>query len=140
MLRFARANRIVTLGCSVWLLIVAGFAAWTLGLEFLPHLEENNLWIRATLPQSISLEEGAAYVNRMRKVIGGFPQVETVVSQHGRPQDGTDATGFFNVEFFAAQTVQPMADAHIERRPHRPDRRRTGKPVSRRVVQFLPVH
>jgi heavy metal efflux system protein len=101
MLRFALANRILTLGCAGWLLVIAGFAAWTLGLEFLPHLEERNLWIRATLPQSISLEEGNAYVNRMRKVIGGFPQVETVVSQHGRPQDGTDATGFFNAEFFA---------------------------------------
>jgi heavy metal efflux system protein len=101
MLQFALSNRIMTLGCAVWLLVIAGFAAWTLGLEFLPRLEERNLWIRATLPQSISLEEGNAYVNRMRKVIGGFPQVETVVSQHGRPQDGTDATGFFNAEFFA---------------------------------------
>jgi cobalt-zinc-cadmium resistance protein CzcA len=98
MLQFALANRIVTLGCAVWLPLVAAFAAWTLGLEFLPHLEERNLWIRAILPQSISLEEGNAYVNRIRKVIRGFPQVETVVSQHGRPQDGTDATGFFNAE------------------------------------------
>ena len=52
------------------------------------------------MPQSISLEEANGYVNRMRKIIMGFPEVETVVSQHGRPQDGTDATGFFNAEFF----------------------------------------
>ena len=49
----------------------------------------------------ISLEEGNVYVNRMRKVIQSFPEVETVVSQHGRPDDGTDAAGLFNAEFFA---------------------------------------
>jgi cobalt-zinc-cadmium resistance protein CzcA len=100
MLEFALANRIVTLGVLGWLAAVAAFAAWTLGLEFLPHLEERNLWIRATMPQSISLEEANGYVNRMRKIIMSFPEVETVISQHGRPQDGTDATGFFNAEFF----------------------------------------
>jgi heavy metal efflux system protein len=53
------------------------------------------------LPPTISLDEGNKYVNKMRKVIGSFPEVENVVSQHGRPDDGTDATGFFNAEFFA---------------------------------------
>src|SRR6185312_2090432 len=72
-----------------------------LGLEFLPKLEEGNLWIRATLPSTISLDEGNSYVNQMRAIIGNFPEVESVVSQHGRPDDGTDATGFFNAEFFA---------------------------------------
>jgi heavy metal efflux system protein len=100
-LGFALANPIVTVGCALWLVLIAIFAGWTLGLEFLPHLEERNLWIRATMPQSISLEEGNLAVNKMRKVIMGFPEVQTVVSQHGRPQDGTDATGFFNAEFFA---------------------------------------
>ena len=72
-----------------------------LGLEFLPKLEEGNLWIRATLPPTISLQEGNAYVNEMRKLIRGRPEVESVVSQHGRPDDGTDAAGLFNAEFFA---------------------------------------
>ena len=72
-----------------------------LGLEFLPKLEEGNLWIRATLPPTISLQEGNTYVNEMRKVIRARPEVESVVSQHGRPDDGTDAAGFFNAEFFA---------------------------------------
>src|SRR6202158_1901228 len=72
-----------------------------LGLEFLPKLEEGNLWIRATLPPTISLQGGNAYVNEMRKLIRGFPEVEAVVSQHGRPDDGTDAAGLFNAEFFA---------------------------------------
>ena len=52
------------------------------------------------MPTSISLEEGNGYVNRMRELIAAYPEVETVISQHGRPDDGTDATGFFNAEFF----------------------------------------
>jgi cobalt-zinc-cadmium resistance protein CzcA len=77
------------------------FAVRLLGLEFLPKLEEGNLWIRATLPSTISLQEGNSYVNEMRKLIASRPEVESVVSQHGRPDDGTDAAGFFNAEFFA---------------------------------------
>ncbi|HYK80437.1 MAG TPA: CusA/CzcA family heavy metal efflux RND transporter [Micropepsaceae bacterium] len=97
---FALRNRTLTLGCAAMLLFLASAASFGLGSEFLPHLEEGNLWIRATMPQSISLEEGDSYVNRMRRMIKTYPEVETVVSQHGRPDDGTDATGFFNVEFF----------------------------------------
>jgi heavy metal efflux system protein len=99
-LDFALANRIVTLGGMAALLLVTVLAARSLGTEFLPHLEEGNFWIRATLPGSISLEEGDAYVNRMRAVMKAYPEVQTVISQHGRPDDGTDATGFFNAEFF----------------------------------------
>jgi heavy metal efflux system protein len=97
---FALANRLITLGCLGVLSVFALFASHSLGLEFLPKLEEGNFWIRATLPESISLEEGNGYVNDMRRVIKSFPEVETVISQHGRPDDGTDATGFFNAEFF----------------------------------------
>jgi cobalt-zinc-cadmium resistance protein CzcA len=97
---FALANKLVTLGGLGVLIVMAGLATRALGLEFLPKLEEGNFWIRATLPMSISLEEGNTYVNRMRSVIRGFPEVQTAISQHGRPDDGTDATGFFNAEFF----------------------------------------
>ena len=97
---FALANRILTLGGGAMLLLIAAIAVPSLGLEFLPKLEEGNLWIRASLPSSISLEAGNGYVDRMRAVIKGFPEVETVISQHGRPDDGTDATGFFNAEFY----------------------------------------
>jgi cobalt-zinc-cadmium resistance protein CzcA len=97
---FALANRIFTLGSLGILLAVAGLAAHGLGLEFLPRLEEGNFWIRATMPTSVSLNASNGYVNQMRRVINSFPEVETVVSQHGRPDDGTDATGFFNAEFF----------------------------------------
>ena len=71
------------------------------GLEFLPKLEEGNFWIRATLPTSISLEEGNGYVNRMRRAHRELSRrSRRSISQHGRPDDGTDATGFFNAEFF----------------------------------------
>jgi heavy metal efflux system protein len=97
---FTLANRVITFGCLGVLGICAVLALHSLGLEFLPKLEEGNFWIRATLPESISLEEGNSYVNGIRRLIKGFPEVETVISQHGRPDDGTDATGFFNAEFF----------------------------------------
>jgi cobalt-zinc-cadmium resistance protein CzcA len=97
---FALANRVLTLGGAGLMLTLALFAVQSLGLEFLPKLEEGNFWIRATLPPSISLEEGNGYVNRMRKIIKSFPEVVTAVSQNGRPDDGTDASGFFNAEFY----------------------------------------
>ena len=67
--------------------------------SLLPKLEEGNLWIRASLPPTISLEEAQGYADRMRKIIRSFPEVQTVISQLGRPDDGTDTTGFFNLEF-----------------------------------------
>ncbi|MGB2647608.1 MAG: efflux RND transporter permease subunit, partial [Pseudolabrys sp.] len=100
-LEFAVRRKTWTLAGAAVLLLIAIVAIRLLGLEFLPKLEEGNLWIRATLPSTISLEEGNKYVNEMRSVIRSFPEVENVVSQHGRPDDGTDATGFFNAEFFA---------------------------------------
>jgi cobalt-zinc-cadmium resistance protein CzcA len=99
-IEFALANRVLTLGGAALIFLLAVLAMRTLGLEFLPKLEEGNFWIRATLPTSISIEEGNTYVNGMRRLIGSYPEVETIVSQHGRPDDGTDATGFFNAEFF----------------------------------------
>jgi len=94
------ARRRLTLSVGAGLAVFAGLAATTVGLEFLPKLEEGNIWMRATMPPSVSLEEGNAYVNRMRALVKGFPEVETVVSQHGRPDDGTDPDGFSNGEFF----------------------------------------
>jgi heavy metal efflux system protein len=72
-----------------------------LGTEFMPTLEEGNLWIRATLPASISLEQAQQYVGRMREIVRSHPEVTTVISQNGRPDDGTDVSGFFNIELFA---------------------------------------
>src|SRR4051794_28842195 len=100
-LHWAVANRGIMLGGAFGLVLMTVALSRLLGLEFLPKLEEGNLWIRATLPPTISLQEGNSYVNEMRKVIRARPEVESVVSQHGRPDDGTDAAGFFNAEFFA---------------------------------------
>jgi len=72
-----------------------------LGREFMPTLEEGNLWIRATMPTSIALEQSQKYVARMREIVGSHPEVITVISQNGRPDDGTDVSGFFNIELFA---------------------------------------
>jgi len=99
-LALAIRHKAVVGGFAIVLLIVAVFAVRLLGLEFLPKLEEGNLWVRATLPSTISLEEGNTYVNQMRRIISEFPEVQSVVSQQGRPDDGTDAAGFFNAEFF----------------------------------------
>jgi cobalt-zinc-cadmium resistance protein CzcA len=99
-MRLALANRVLTLGGMAILIGVCAICSRQLGLEFLPKLEEGNLWIRATMPTSISLEAGDAPVNKMREIIKSYPEAITVVSQHGRPDDGTDATGFFNAEFF----------------------------------------
>ena len=97
---FALANRVLMLSGAAVLVLLAGLAVHSLGLEFMPKLEEGNLWIRASMPASISLEESNAYANRMRTMIKSYPEVQTVISQDGRPDDGTDATGFFNAEFF----------------------------------------
>jgi cobalt-zinc-cadmium resistance protein CzcA len=99
-MRIALANRLLTLGGMAVLLVVCALCLRSLGLEFLPKLEEGNLWIRATMPTSISLESGDAPVNQMRRIMKSYPETITAVSQHGRPDDGTDATGFFNAEFF----------------------------------------
>jgi len=101
-------HRVATLGGIGLLVVLALVCVRSLGLEFLPHLEEGNLWIRATMPLSVSLEAGNVRVNEMRRYIKSFPEVQTVVSQNGRPDDGTDATGFFNAEFFVP--LKPMAE------------------------------
>ena len=72
-----------------------------LGSEFLPHLEEGNFWIRASMPTTLSLEDGEAASKKMREILLRHPEVLTVVAQHGRPDDGSDASPFSNVELFA---------------------------------------
>lgn len=97
---FALGNRVLTIGSALLLFVVAIVAGRSLGIEFLPHLEEGNMYIRATLPASISLEAGQPTVNAIRDIIASYPEVAKVTSTHGRPDDGTDPTGFFNAEFY----------------------------------------
>ena len=130
-MEFALANRVLTAGLAILIACAALISARTLGLEFLPKLEEGNLWIRATLPTSISLEEGNGYVNQMRRTIASYPEVEKVVSQHGRPDDGTDATGFFNAEFFV-----PLKPA--EQWPANVDKQRLTDDMTARLAADFP--
>ncbi len=100
-LRWSLANQKVTVVIGLAFLMVSGLVASRLGTEFLPALEEGNLWIRATMPPTISLEAGVPIVKRIREILLRHPEVITVISQHGRPDDGSDASGFNNAEFFA---------------------------------------
>ena len=79
-----------------------------LGQEFMPELEEGNLWIRGEFPLSVSLEETVQKVKIARSVMEKYDEVELVVTQHGRPDDGTDANGFYNAEFFVP--LKPAKD------------------------------
>lgn len=99
-LRFALAHRGLMVGIGIAFLAVAVFFGSRLGSEFLPHLDEGNLWIRAELPMTTSLQDGEAATRKMRLVLLKYPEVITVISQHGRPDDGSDASPFSNVELF----------------------------------------
>ena len=100
-LRLALKFRPLTLAISVAFLALCAFVATRLGSEFLPHLEEGNFWIRASMPMTLSLQDGEAAARKMREIMLRHPEVITVVSQHGRPDDGSDASPFSNVELFA---------------------------------------
>jgi cobalt-zinc-cadmium resistance protein CzcA len=71
-----------------------------IGAEFMPQLDEGALWVRATMPYTISFDESAKIAPKVRDILHFFPEVTTVASELGRPDDGTDSTGFFNVEFY----------------------------------------
>jgi cobalt-zinc-cadmium resistance protein CzcA len=100
LLRWSLNNRRMTIAAGIVFLAASTIMGSRLGSEFLPTLEEGNLWIRASMPPTISLEAGMPIVNRLREIILNYPEVITVVSQHGRPDNGSDAAGFFNAEFF----------------------------------------
>ncbi|MDH7799532.1 MULTISPECIES: CusA/CzcA family heavy metal efflux RND transporter [unclassified Beijerinckia] len=99
LLRSALRNKILTMVFALVMGALSIIGGRSLGLEFLPTLEEGNLWLRATMPSSISLEAGNESANRIRRYLSELPEIETVVSQQGRTDDGTDSNGFFNVEF-----------------------------------------
>ncbi len=99
-LHWALAHVRATVLIGVLFLGLAIVLFFRIGSEFLPTLEEGNLWIRATLPPTISLEAGMPVVDRMRQILISHPEVITAVSQHGRPDNGSDAAGFYNAEFF----------------------------------------
>ncbi|HUA68443.1 MAG TPA: efflux RND transporter permease subunit, partial [Candidatus Saccharimonadales bacterium] len=119
-LRFALDHRVIAVGIGLAFLGIAAFFGSRLGSEFLPALDENNFWIRASMPTTMGLEDGEPAVKKMRQILLSFPEVisstETdadtdtipgvtpvvpgVTSQHGRPDNGTDASPFSNVELY----------------------------------------
>jgi cobalt-zinc-cadmium resistance protein CzcA len=108
-LKFTLNNRLLVVGIE--LAIVVGtlfFIAPQLGSEFLPHLEEGNFWIRASMPITLSLQDGEQAARKMREILLRHKEIITVASQHGRPDDGSDASPFSNVELFAP--LRPLDD------------------------------
>jgi cobalt-zinc-cadmium resistance protein CzcA len=89
-----------TVGGATLALVVALLLIPAVGGEFMPQLDEGALWVRATMPYTIAFDESAKLTPKVRDILRSFPEVTTVSSELGRPDDGTDATGFFNVEFF----------------------------------------
>jgi cobalt-zinc-cadmium resistance protein CzcA len=100
--RAAIENRYVTVGIAAVLFAIAIYltVGGAIGSEFLPHLDEGAIWVRGTLPPSEGPSASIDFTNKARLVMASFPEVTQVVSQTGRPDDGTDTTGFFNTEYF----------------------------------------
>jgi len=94
--------RWVTIGIAAATLALSVYLTMSgmIGSEFLPHLDEGAIWARATLAPSTGPTEGSRVMNQARLILASFPEVKQVVSQIGRPDDGTDTTGFFNTEYF----------------------------------------
>jgi cobalt-zinc-cadmium resistance protein CzcA len=95
-------HKFVPIGVAVALLCLGAFLVFggAIGSEFLPHLDEGALWVRGSLAPSTGPTESVAIMNHARIVLASFPEVTQVISQTGRPDDGTDTTGFFNTEYF----------------------------------------
>ncbi len=102
LLRTAIRMRYATLAVALGALAVSAYlvGSGVIGSEFLPHLDEGAIWARATLAPSTGPTEGTRVMNQARVILASFPEVTQVVSQIGRPDDGTDTTGFFNTEYF----------------------------------------
>jgi cobalt-zinc-cadmium resistance protein CzcA len=100
--RFVFRNKRLSLSFSAIVIVLGLYSFKFLGTEFLPELNEGSIWIRATMPYSIALDKSVQVANQMRGIMMQYPQVRKVVSQTGRPDDGTDVAGFYNNEFDVA--------------------------------------
>ena len=130
-LRFALGRQRLVVGAAAGFLLVAGLLATQLGSEFLPALEEGNYWIRASLPPSMTLDSGTEATRRMREILLSHPEVITVTSQHGRPDNGSDPSPFSNVELFAP--LKPF-----EQWPHGLTKEKLTATLQRQMEAALP--
>ena len=101
-------HRAITLGIALAIFAPVLLLVPMIGGEFMPHLDEGALWVRATMPYTISWQEAAKIAPQVRKILMSYPQVTEVGSELGRPDDGTDSTGFFNCEFYVG--LKPYSD------------------------------
>jgi cobalt-zinc-cadmium resistance protein CzcA len=107
-LRFALERRALVVAIGAGFLVVTACLIPFLGSEFLPALEEGNFWIRASLPPSMTLDAGTEATSKMREILMSHPEIVTVISQHGRPDNGSDPSPFSNVEMFVP--LKPFDD------------------------------
>ncbi|HEY1876551.1 MAG TPA: efflux RND transporter permease subunit, partial [Rhizomicrobium sp.] len=124
----AHPRRII--GASAITLVLSLMLAAFVGAEFMPHLDEGALWVRATMPYTISYDEAAKITPKIRDVLMSYPEVTTVGSELGRPDDGTDPTGFFNVEFYVG--LKPYSEWRGQYR----DKPALTAAINRRLSQF----
>jgi cobalt-zinc-cadmium resistance protein CzcA len=119
MLGWCLRNRLVTVGVVLAIFVSSLMLIPFIGGEFMPHLDEGALWVRATTPYTISFDEASKLSPQIRNILMGFPQVTTVANELGRPDDGTDPTGLYNNEFYVG--LKPYNDAtwngEIHRKP-----------------------
>ncbi len=108
MLGWCLRNRFVTVALILCIFLCSLATIPFLGAEFMPHLDEGALWVRATTPYTISFEEASRLSPKIRQILMSFPQVTTVANELGRPDDGTDPTGFYNNEFYVG--LKPYSD------------------------------
>ncbi|HKV73042.1 MAG TPA: CusA/CzcA family heavy metal efflux RND transporter [Gemmatimonadales bacterium] len=101
-----------TIGGAVGLFACSLLVMSRVGAEFMPKLDEGAIWVRATMPYTISLEESSKIVPQVRAILKSFPEVTVVTNEHGRDDDGTDPTGFFNAEFYVG--LHPYNEWHGE--------------------------
>jgi cobalt-zinc-cadmium resistance protein CzcA len=130
-LKFALSHRAVMIGGGIVFLGLAALLVPRLGSEFLPALEEGNLWIRCSMPMTLSLEDGEAAARKMRLIVLRHPEVLTVFSQHGRPDDGSDASPFSNVELFGV--LKPL-----EQWPHGMTKEKLTEEINADLQQAMP--
>jgi cobalt-zinc-cadmium resistance protein CzcA len=101
---------LATIGVCVLALAVSSVAWFGIGSEFMPKLDEGSLWVRATMPYTISFDEAKKVPPQVRRILLSFPEITTVASELGRPDDGTSPTGFFNCEFYVG--LKPTSEWH----------------------------
>lgn len=128
-LRWCLQNRTLTLAFMLGMIAVTVFNLPRLGREFMPELEEGNLYVRGTFPINVAPHVAASRSDAARAIMRQYPEVRVVVSQNGRPDDGTDPTGFYNLEFFLPlkpRTEWPLTERQTGwRRIYGPKRART---------------